>query len=486
MNAEGKVKHILVLLIFTIGMVAIFTGVSRQTRMTQAGNPLDNHVYLPTMLNGNAPSCRFGVNVIQSFNKLQFNKLPVGWYIDYGAHINPTKPNGINYAPVIRLEQTGPDADDYTYSPNSTHILTTVANNPGVMWFISNEPDRRVYQDDIEPHVYAAAYHELYNLIKTADPTAQIYAGTIVQPSPIRLEYLDLILDAYEEQNGGQAMPVDGWSIHNFLLNEVSCDHDPNNCWGAEVPPGMDDPHGEILTVEDNINIDLFKERILDFRQWMFDRGYGDLPLSVSEYGVLIPDTYAGFDPASVNVFMNATFDYMLNTTDPVLGDPNDNRRLVQTFSWYSTGHPDDTFNGYLFSGTTFPWGLSSMGQNFANYADSLPAQVDLYPLTLISDAVVINTNSTVTLTATIANSGNEIIPTSGSVAFYNGNPSDNGEYLGLGNPVSIAGCGLNQQATFVWTDVPSDTYDIYVHVHSKRTDVDNSNNTKSFNVTIP
>lgn len=47
----------------------------------------------------------------------------------------------------------------------------------------------------MEPHIYAAAYHALYYLIKQADPTARVIAGTIVQPTPLRLRYLDMVLD---------------------------------------------------------------------------------------------------------------------------------------------------------------------------------------------------------------------------------------------------------------------------------------------------
>ena len=152
-------------------------------------------------------------------------------------------------------------------------------------------------QDDLEPHVYAMAYHELYELIKTADPTAQIFAGAIVQPTPLRLQYLDLVWDSYQ-QFYNETLPADGWMIHNFILNEVSCEYDNTNCWGAEVPPGIEANFGEILTIEDNDRIDLYIERIERFRQWMADRGYRGLPLYVSEFGVSMPDDF-GFSPGT-------------------------------------------------------------------------------------------------------------------------------------------------------------------------------------------
>ena len=270
---------------------------------------------------------------------------------------------------------------------------------PGADWFIGNEPDRRHFQDDIEPHVYAAVYHELYTLIKMADPTARIFAGTIVQPTPLRLQYLDMILASYEQQQGGASLPADGWSIHNFILNEASCDYPDSwgNCWGAEIPPGLDDHFGEFVAIQDNDNIDLFQDRIVAFRQWMFDRGYGDLPLSVSEYGILMTEDL-GFPDTRVNAFMNASVNYMLTATDPVLGDPHDGNRLVQTWSWYSTGIPNDPFNGYLFEGTVPPWPLSSMGVNYADLIAQQSKEIDYYPTAILSETVTLSSSVTITL----------------------------------------------------------------------------------------
>ena len=254
------------------------------------------------------PMCRFGVNVVNDITTIDTAALRMGWYVDYLAKANPETPNGAAYVPTIRLSQIG--ANGFDYMPKGATLLSAINGNPGAEWLIGNEPDRREYQDDLEPHVYAAAYHELYNLIKGEDPTAKIIAGTIVQPTPLRLQYLDMVLASYQN-NYGVPMPVDGWSIHNFILNEVSCDYDPGNCWGAEIPPGIDADFGEILTIEDNDNYDLFVERIERFRQWMADNGYRNTPLLLSEYGVLMPD-WLGFSPERVNTFMSSTFDYML------------------------------------------------------------------------------------------------------------------------------------------------------------------------------
>ena len=270
--------------------------------------------YLPlTTKGGLKPLCRFGINDTDTGLAFDAGALRIGWYVNYHASPSASVRNGAVFSPIIRLTQTGPNS--YDYQPKGTALDSAISQNPGADWLIGNEPDRIISQDNIEPHLYARAYNELYNLIKAADPLAKIFAGNIVQPTDVRLKYLDMVLDSYQSQFG-KKMPADGWGIHNFILNEVSCNYDPTNCWGAEIPPGVDDDFGEILQIQDNDDFDRFKARIVKFRQWMTDRGYDGLPLYISEYGVLMPD-WLGFPPERVNAYMNSTFDYLLNQTDP-------------------------------------------------------------------------------------------------------------------------------------------------------------------------
>ncbi len=116
----------------------------------------------------------------------------------------------------------------------------------------------------------------------------------------------------------------------------------------------------------------LFQEQIVRFRQWMFDKGYREKPLYLTEYGVLMPADY-GFPPSTVNTFMNQTFQFLLNTTDAKLGYPADGNRLVQRLSWYSTSD-NVSFNGYLFEqpGLNQPYALTEMGQNYRTFTASV------------------------------------------------------------------------------------------------------------------
>lgn len=418
--------------------------------------------------------CRLGVN--GDIRPIDPSTLRLGWYVDYGATLGAVKPRGVRYMPMIRLVQTNSGPNRYRYSIFQNHAPTTkqqlldvIAANPGAEWFIGNEPDRRLLQDDIEPEVYAIAYHDLYHLIKQEDPTATIIAGSIVQATELRLQYLDKVLDAYRSRYGVQ-MPVDVWAIHNFILNEASCDHLPDSeCWGAGIPPGIDAKEGLRIRVRDNDSFDLFKQQILRFRQWLVERGYGGHPVYLSEYGVLMPDIFDppdDFPPGRVNTFMTRTFDYVLNETDPDLGDPSDGYRLIQRLSWYSV--EDDGFNGYLYERVNGKLTLSLMGQNYASYAAGIAKQTDFYPLHAAAFALPplgASSTTTVTLRATIANSGNASAAQSVRVRFYDGDPAKSGVQIGDEQMAALAGCGDTAAVSVVWRDAAFGSHTVYVVV---------------------
>lgn len=442
---------------------------------------------------GSNAFCRFGVNLntlgngpAKDMNNYDVESLNIGWYINYSAD-DTFNSSTVEHAPMIRVSQ--PTTDTYTYFPSAERIELIASRNPGSDWFISNEPDRIQYQDSVFPDIYAEAYHELYFLIKEVDPTAQIFAGSIVQPTEIRLQYLDIILEAYEEKYG-EAMPVDGWSIHNFILNEASCDHYNQNvsiCWGADIPPSIDATDGMRIDIGQHHDIELFKAQILRFRNWMNNRGYAGKPVYLSEYGVLLPDWYqptVSFSAESINEFMSESFDFILNTTDERLGDPRDGNRIIQRLSWYSVNDdyeagPPYIYNGNLFKPTTFQ--RSKMGDNYADYTSELLPEVDIYPLTL-SATITDTTNADekeVTLTAEIANSGNLVESAITYVTFFNGHPDQGGKQIGKAQRVQIAGCGDATTVEVVWPDAPTGAFDIFVQTDREAilTETDEDNN---------
>jgi len=478
----------LIMSLFFALVFALFfsTGVAH----AQSGAEVDvtDSLFLPLVGVESSALCRLGVN--GDIRPIDPSVLRLGWYVDYGATLGAVKPRDVHYMPMIRLVQTNSGPRPYRYSIFANHIPTTeqqlldvIAENPGAEWFIGNEPDRRLLQDDIEPEVYAIAYHDLYHLIKKEDPSATIIAGSIVQATELRLQYLDMVLEAYRSRYGVQ-MPVDVWALHNFILNEASCDYFPDSeCWGAGIPPGIDAREGLRVLVRENASFDLFKQQILRFREWLVDRGYGGAPVYLSEYGVLMPDIFAppdDFPPERVNAFMTQTLDYVLNETDPALGDPSDGHRLIQRLSWYSVS--DEAYNGYLFErpSTGGALVLSPMGQNFAAYAAGIDKQADFYPFHAAAAVLPVpgaSSTTTVTLTAAIANSGNTSAAQFAHVRFYDGDPATNGVQIGAEQRVVLTGCGDDAVVSVVWQDAAFGSHTVYVVVEPASGLDDNARN---------
>lgn len=347
---------------------------------------------------------RFGVGVTgENIDQYDVGRIRAGWYVDWGAKEDPPRPAGMEYVQMVRLHQLTecwpertPDRDacpyvvlpngSYTYtltSPNNRDEVVSIAQaKPGSLWLIGNEMDRRDWegggQDEMLPELYAEAYHELYHLIKDADPTAQVAIGGVIQPTPLRLDYLDIVWNTYEALYGEQ-MPVDVWNIHNMILREASCDvYYPWECFGAEIPPGIDADVGEWRSIQDADKMALFKEQIRDFRQWMKGKGEREKPLIISEYSVLYGEDYL-FDYARVKKFLYATFDYMTTETDSELGYPEDDNKLVQRWAWYSLN--DDAFGNdpshhHLFDPDTKR--ITQLGIDYGDYVSDLCHSTDI------------------------------------------------------------------------------------------------------------
>lgn len=245
--------------------------------------------------------------------------------------------------------------------------------------------------------------------------------------------------------------------------------------------------------MQDNDNIELFKQQILLFRKWMFDRGYRNAPLYVTEYGVLMPDIY-GFTMERVNAYMNKTFDFMLNTVDAVYGYPADGGRLVQRFSWYSTadkfritGSDISGFNGYLYDPDA-GYQSTAMGDNYAAYTARLAEVTDPIAVNLVADPatpLVSDGVATIQLTAKIGNAGNTLAKQTFNVRFYNGDPANGGTQIGATQTVRLSGCGSTGLATVKWMNVAPGNYTVYARVTpgAGSVDANPNNNSVSGNV---
>jgi hypothetical protein len=268
---------------------------------------------------------RWGVGVAGGpIMRYETERLRLGWYVDWQAAAHPARPGGVEYVQMVRL-------GGGVLSPGEEGIALITESNPGSTWLVGNEPDVQ-WQDNVEPSTYALLYHQVYSIVKHADPTAEVAAGSVSQPTPLRMRYLDAVLAAYEAEYG-VAMPADAWSVHGFILREQ------RDSWGVGIPPGLPDSEGVLYEVDDCDDPDAFRQQIIDFRRWMAERGYRDYPLLVTEYGIPMPEDY-GFPPERVARFLRETFAFFVEAVDADLGYPDDGNRLVQRWCWYSL---DDT-----------------------------------------------------------------------------------------------------------------------------------------------
>jgi hypothetical protein len=314
-------------------------------------------------------SDRFGVAVVGWIGDYDVTQLDAGWYHSFTILGDPPHPSGMGYVQTIRISDDGPFSDRACSTcPPWTTLEGVARTNPGSLWIVGNEPDR---QDYVYAERYAQLYHDLYGFLKAVDPSSQVGVGGVVQTTPIRLQYLDMVLDSYRARYG-RAMPVDVWNVHHYLLREA-------NDWGGGIPPGTDTSLALKYEIQEHDMLERsptdpeklgWKQHLVEMRQWMRDRGYRDRPLIITEYGILMPELYE-YDYLRVKSFMLATFDWMMTATDPEIGYPADENRLVQAWAWYSLNDPafeNWTSWNHLFDPDTRA--ITALGQDFASYVE--------------------------------------------------------------------------------------------------------------------
>lgn len=248
--------------------------------------------------------------------------LGASWYLDWAVRPKPvTQPEHwqmVRVAPGCSL-------------PTARVIRQTAHHYPGQVWIIGNEPDV-IWQDNLTPEQYARQYHDLYSLIKSADPSARVAVGAISQATPLRLAYLDRMLGAYKKEYQTE-LPADLWTVHGFILREEA------GSWGVSIPPGMNGLAGQLYEVSDHGMVDLFQDQIRAFRTWMAANGYRNIPLALTEFGILMPAGY-GFPPQVVGQYLRDTFRWLDTAIDAQIGYPADDNRLVQRWSWFALSDP--------------------------------------------------------------------------------------------------------------------------------------------------
>jgi hypothetical protein len=447
-------------------------------------------------------NCRYGVSSWDNddFNFLQ--DLGVGWALNFNVNFNQNLPDGVEYTPMIRfkpdLDGDGKRTGDYlivskpfskdnpgNFDDEPNELDPIIAANPGRLWIIGNEVDRVTYQDNLMPDVYATAYHDAYHFIKERDPSAQIAVSGLVQVTPGRLQYLDLVWNSYLEKYG-TTMPVDVWNMHLYILAER---HPDGGDIGAAIALGTDpnlaiwsSDNNAALCANDDVychaehdDMTIFAEQVVAMRQWMKAHGQQNKPLILSEYSLLyqydqegdsdpntcyLRDEYGHcFTPERVSEFMVNSFDYLRTTTNTNLGFPADNYRLVQQWLWYST-YAKENFASNLLTGTYTldNYTLRLPGVTFQTEMNELrPFTTNPYinEVSYPTATTITPTGTTsITVGATIYNNGDTVTTTPITVTFYaDANKTD--EIGTAVIPAGLSGCARRTgQAEVVWHDL--------------------------------
>jgi len=330
----------------------------------------------------------------------------------------------------------------------------------------------------VMPDMYAQIYHEAYWFIKGIDPTARVAIGAVVQPTPLRLQYLDMVLQAYRAKYGTR-MPVDMWNTHSYIIPE----NHPGG--GAEIPPGITATKGMQYTLADHLDINIYAGQIRALRTWMKDRGYQNVPLISTEYGALYPKWYLDnqFTPTTqinINNFIAAAINHMNTQKDLSIGYPADDYRLIQQIALYSLDDdsvfpadpPDPEYfrwGSFLFRSSP-PYTRTATGDGFVATAQSIAPSVDwlVSQPQAVPGFLIVSPTETVspTIQVMVSNAGNTRT-SAGAVVTFTDVTSNLSVVIDSVSIPPLGGCGSTQPAAVVWPALATGLHRMRIEVGS-------------------
>lgn len=391
-----------------------------------------------------AMSCREGIAGWEPYFSvgIDIRELTGGIYLDFTSHAAAPQMRPMEFIQVIRVRQNKDSQGNYLADYTTTPILSDeaggvgpiIASAPGSLWLIGNEPDRGPdepggsAQDDTFPQLYARIYHDAYQFIKQRDPSAQVAVGGLVEVTPGRLQYLDIVWNTYATLYG-HAMPVDVWNMHLYVLPEirgiasVALGTDPTLAYGFAFTHTSGGP--PIYTYGDHDNLSRFDEQVRRMRQWMKAHGQEDKPLLLSEFGLLydedVTDEFGeNFTMPRATDFLTKTFNYLSTAADVSIGMPSDENRLVQQWVWYSVNNPLGYVSNLVTN--TVPLTFTSVGNMFRTNVGTRPLRPNLQPRATTALTPIIQPDEssvTSTLLIQIVNNGNQLVSEPLTVTFY-------------------------------------------------------------------
>jgi hypothetical protein len=477
-------------------------------------------------------NCRYGLalNNTEAGSYPWASELGVGWYLDFGLvgpAPSPASSPQLGYLPIIFYKQhicgetncnlPAPtlDCSQITTTPvwtvNNADLAWQIDNHRGRVWVIGNEPEREG-QDEMCPQQYARAFHDAYVFIKGVDPTARLAYGGMIEATPMRLSYLDQAW-TYYQQTYGVNMPVDVWTIHSYIIPETSdgdaswaIGTDPalakRWCGDSSIPPGT-----PCYFNRDLDSVTILEAQIRAFRSWMATHGQRNKALILSEYNIVRPYSYGfpnfcqyqniaaggctadplptgcgcfwdedqrSFYPERVAAYMTAGFQGVLNSTDATIGNPMDGGRLVQQWNWYKATTPDQwqlaAASNLITAGQALTTtNLTPAGQAWRSYVTAIPPSVNLLLSNVASPNVIATANTTVTLSASVMNNGNQAVTRPFSVTFYS--DADRTQKVAEGRiTAGVGGCAVPEvQVTAEWPNLAprNEPYPFWVRIDS-------------------
>jgi len=238
------------------------------------------------------------------------------------------------------------------YGPNTTNCPESLKNelknykDGDVIW-LGNEIG---WDDKRDPYTYAVQYKSWYDCIKSVNSNIKISPGA--NPGYPFMKYGSNSNNWVVKED-----PKGRWSAsQNKLINFIEymryVKADYKEVYSTEMPVDAYVIH--IYGMEGWHDVDKLEDSIRAFRQFMKDNGQQKLPLFIKEMGIL-PDTESDLNKNGNT--MVAILNMLLNLKDQNIGNPNDNNRLVQRWSWFvgsSSCTKESSFNSCIWGYTSF------------------------------------------------------------------------------------------------------------------------------------